>query len=124
MGRKETARVAALLKGSAEAEAHAILDRLVGEGLVRVEGDRLALSPAGEARAQAVVRSHRLTERLLVDVLGVSRQESDRTACLMEHVSESGGDRRRVRIPRSSPDLSAREADPSQAPAARNARTA
>jgi DtxR family Mn-dependent transcriptional regulator len=78
--------VAALLKGSAEVEARAILDRLVGEGLVQVDGERLSLSSAGEARAQAVVRSHRLTERLLVDVLGVSRQESDRTACLMEHV--------------------------------------
>lgn len=78
--------VAAVLKGSAEAEARAILERLASEGLVRVEGDRLALSSAGEARARALVRSHRLTERLLVDVLGVSNQESDRTACLMEHI--------------------------------------
>jgi DtxR family Mn-dependent transcriptional regulator len=78
--------VSALLTGSAEGDARSILDRLLGEGLVRVDGERLALSAAGEARAQAVVRSHRLAERLLVDVLGVSREESDRTACLMEHI--------------------------------------
>ena len=78
--------MAGLLDGSAERGARAILDRLIHEGFVRLEGECLVLSPAGEARAQAVVRSHRLTERLLVDVLGVPSAESDRTACLMEHI--------------------------------------
>ncbi len=62
------------------------LERLAGEGWVRFEGGLPVLTPSGEVRARAVVRGHRLAERLLVDVLGVPPAEAEKTACLMEHI--------------------------------------
>jgi DtxR family Mn-dependent transcriptional regulator len=59
---------------------------MVASGLVLVDGNRLSLSPAGESRARALVRGHRLAERLLHDVLALPQSESEDTACLMEHV--------------------------------------
>ncbi len=77
---------AALLTGSLNGEGPAALRQLADEGLIALAGDRASLTEAGEERARAVVRGHRLAERLLVDVLGVPEDEAERTACLMEHV--------------------------------------
>jgi len=60
--------------------------RVMAEGYARWDGDRLVLTEAGEERARSVVRSHRLAERLLADVLGVPAGEAEKTACLMEHI--------------------------------------
>ena len=54
--------------------------------MVRIQGDRIEFTPAGYERAEAVVRSRRLAERLLVDVLDVPWEEAEKTACLMEHI--------------------------------------
>ena len=66
--------VAAILQGPRTADgAAAVLDRLAAEGLVRHR--RRSVSPdrgRGGARAGGGA-GHRLAERLLVDVLGVSR---------------------------------------------------
>src|SRR5919108_615030 len=46
--------------------------RMERDGLVVVAGDRhLELTPTGRARAVAVMRKHRLAERLLTDVIGL-----------------------------------------------------
>ncbi|MFN2389099.1 MAG: metal-dependent transcriptional regulator, partial [Actinomycetota bacterium] len=46
--------------------------RLVSEGLVEVEGGRdISLTPEGRSMAEALVRRHRLAERMLVDILGI-----------------------------------------------------
>ncbi len=75
-----------LLEESAQSSAREELDRLASEGLVTLTGDRVVFTDVGEARARAVVRSHRLAERLLADVLEVSNDEAEKTACLMEHI--------------------------------------
>jgi Mn-dependent DtxR family transcriptional regulator len=48
------------------------VSRMERDGLLVVSGDRhLELTEAGRARAIAVMRKHRLAERLLVDVIGL-----------------------------------------------------
>jgi DtxR family Mn-dependent transcriptional regulator len=79
----EAAGVAA--DGAAAPDREAI-ERMVSKGYVRWSGDRPVLTEAGEERARSVVRSHRLAERLLADVLGVPAGEAEKTACLMEHI--------------------------------------
>lgn len=49
----------------------AAVRHLVDDGTVVVHGDGLALSQPGRRRATDVVRRHRLTERLLSDVIGL-----------------------------------------------------
>ena len=63
-----------------------LVDEMAAAGLVHRNGDRITLTPAGEARARSVVRCHRLAERLLHDVLGLPASQAEDTACLMEHV--------------------------------------
>jgi DtxR family transcriptional regulator, Mn-dependent transcriptional regulator len=55
-------------------------------GLLRLEGDQVALTPAGEKRARDVVRRHRLTERLFKDLLAVSESTMESQACELEHI--------------------------------------
>jgi DtxR family Mn-dependent transcriptional regulator len=57
---------------------------LSAEGLVDVGADgQVRFSPEGERRARQLVRSHRLAERLVQDVLGQSAEPS---ACEFEHL--------------------------------------
>ena len=44
------------------------------------------LTPEGEKRAQAVVRRHRLTERLFRDLLSLSDAATESQACQLEHI--------------------------------------
>lgn len=62
------------------------LREFTGNGIIRMEGDRIFLTPKGMARAEGVVRRHRLAERLLVDVLGRSPSEVEQNACEFEHI--------------------------------------
>ncbi|MBF0585017.1 MAG: metal-dependent transcriptional regulator [Magnetococcales bacterium] len=57
-----------------------------GNGVIRMEGERIHLTPQGLARAEGVVRRHRLAERLLVDVLGHSPADVEQNACEFEHI--------------------------------------
>ena len=59
---------------------------LAEAGLVRLEGGRVALTEAGEARARGVVRRHRLTERLFKDLMAVSDTTMEAQACELEHI--------------------------------------
>jgi len=57
---------------------------------------RLELTPAGEERAAAVMRRHRLAERLLFDVIHVDDAAMEAGACELEHthiLSEEATDR-------------------------------
>ncbi|MBE7558629.1 metal-dependent transcriptional regulator [bacterium] len=60
--------------------------RLVEKGLVRASGRQLCLTKEGEAHAEAVVRRHRLAERLMADVLELDEASSASSACRFEHV--------------------------------------
>lgn len=78
--------LAGLLRASGEAEAPVLVEQLRREGYVRLDGDRIQLTESGEDRARLITRGHRLAKRLLFDVLNLPASESERTACLMEHV--------------------------------------
>lgn len=61
--------------------------RMERDGLLRLTEQRhLEFTPAGLAAATAVMRRHRLAERLLADTLGVSLDLVHEEACRWEHV--------------------------------------
>ena len=59
---------------------------LTGHGFVREVGDRLLITPEGEAAASQVIRRHRLAERLLHDILHMSVEATEESACEFEHI--------------------------------------
>jgi DtxR family Mn-dependent transcriptional regulator len=63
-----------------------MIRRMEGEGLVTVAKGTIRLTAKGEALAQQVVRRHRLAERFLTDVLGLSWADAHREAGKWEHV--------------------------------------
>jgi DtxR family Mn-dependent transcriptional regulator len=70
------ARVAEML-GVSRASAGEMLKRLEAEGLVeRGEHKEAILTAAGRARAEQVVRKHRIVERLLTDFMGYTAAEA------------------------------------------------
>ena len=61
--------------------------RMERHGLVHVEKDRsLSLTQEGREKAVAVMRKHRLAERLLADVIGLDFAHVHDEACRWEHV--------------------------------------
>ena len=61
--------------------------RMERDGLLSLAGDRhLELSTEGRLKAVRVMRKHRLSERLLVDVLGLEWEYVHDEACRWEHV--------------------------------------
>lgn len=73
--------------------------RMERDGLVVVAGDRhLELTDAGRARAVAVMRKHRLAERLLADVIGLEWELVHAEACRWEHVMSDAVERKLVAL--------------------------
>jgi DtxR family Mn-dependent transcriptional regulator len=72
--------------GHAPDPREADLRELAAAGLLRVEGERVALTADGEARARDVVRRHRLTERLFRDLLDLGERAMEDQACELEHI--------------------------------------
>ncbi len=71
--------------------------RMERDGLVQVAGDRhLQLTDAGRREATAVMRKHRLAERLLADVIGLDWEDVHVEACRWEHVMSEAVERRIV----------------------------
>jgi DtxR family Mn-dependent transcriptional regulator len=69
--------------------------RMERDGLVQVADDRhLELTDAGQARAVAVMRKHRLAECLLVDVIGLELEHVHAEACRWEHVMSEAVERK------------------------------
>jgi DtxR family Mn-dependent transcriptional regulator len=62
-----------------------MIRRLTTEGLVNIDGG-ITLTDSGLALAERVVRRHRLAERFLTDVLGLSWAEAHEEAGKWEHV--------------------------------------
>lgn len=63
-----------------------MLKRLVRDGYIEMDQKRLvSLTDAGYQAAEAVLRRHRLTERFLVDMLGMQWHEVHEEACRLEH---------------------------------------
>ncbi len=78
------ARIADRLEISRPAVSE-MIRRMANDGLITV-GDTIRLTEAGQQLAEAVVRRHRLAERLLTDVLGLSWSTAHAEAGKWEHV--------------------------------------
>ena len=63
----------------------ATLKRLESRGFITRSGGKISLSPQGEILALDIIRRHRISERFLVDVLGMSWDEAHEDACRLEH---------------------------------------
>lgn len=62
------------------------MEKLVAGGLARRTDRDLILTEEGFQRARNIIRSHRLAERLLHDVLNLHSEEMERSACRYEHM--------------------------------------
>jgi DtxR family Mn-dependent transcriptional regulator len=63
----------------------AYFNTLVQKGMVQLDGESIRFTPTGEKAAAEIIRSHRLAERLLVDVLGLTAEAYEQFACTCEH---------------------------------------
>ena len=80
--------------------------RMERDGLVVVSGDRhLELTNEGRREATAVMRKHRLAERLLADVIGLEWELVHEEACRWEHVISEQVERKILALI-STPDVS------------------
>lgn len=62
-----------------------MLKQLEQKGLVKYADKGVVLSEEGELAAKKVIRKHRLSERLLTDILGFGWDEVHEEACRLEH---------------------------------------
>src|ERR1700694_604467 len=63
-----------------------MLKRLVRDGYIEMDNKRqVTLTEEGNQAAEAVLRRHRLTERFLVDMLGMQWHQVHEEACRLEH---------------------------------------
>ncbi|WP_424185178.1 iron dependent repressor, metal binding and dimerization domain protein [Actinokineospora sp. G85] len=92
------ARIAERLNQSGPTVSQTV-GRMERDGLVVVAGDRhLELTEHGRSLAIAVMRKHRLAERLLVDVIGLEWEHVHSEACRWEHVMSEAVERKLVRL--------------------------
>ena len=82
------ARIAERLDVSRPAVSE-MIRKLDAEGLVATEGTRITLTADGLRLAERVVRRHRLAERFLTDILGLSWAVAHQEAGKWEHVMSS-----------------------------------
>lgn len=66
--------------------AVATLEEMSRQELVRQENDEVHFLPAGKTLGRTVVRRHRLAEVLFRQVLAVGEEETEITACQVEHI--------------------------------------
>ncbi len=72
--------------GTTLASVSGMVQRMAKEGLVQITKEKaIVLTPEGHSRARDVVRRHRLSERLLVDVLDVPIERAESLAHQLEH---------------------------------------
>ncbi len=63
-----------------------MMRKLDAEGLVSTKGTKIALTVEGQGLAERTVRRHRLAERFLTDILGLSWADAHQEAGKWEHV--------------------------------------
>ncbi|WP_370942956.1 iron dependent repressor, metal binding and dimerization domain protein [Amycolatopsis sp. cg5] len=92
------ARIAERLQQSGPTVSQTVA-RMERDGLVIVADDRhLQLTDHGRELAIAVMRKHRLAERLLVDVIGLEWEHVHTEACRWEHVMSEAVERKLVKL--------------------------
>jgi DtxR family Mn-dependent transcriptional regulator len=79
------ARIAERLQVS-RASVSQMIEKMSKAGLVVAESSRITLTIEGQNLAQQVVRRHRLAERFLTDILGLSWADAHQEAGKWEHV--------------------------------------
>lgn len=92
------ARIAERLEQSGPTVSQTVA-RMERDGLVIVEPSReLKLTTKGREIAIAVMRKHRLAERLLTDILGMDLADIHEEACKWEHVMGEAVERHLIRV--------------------------
>ncbi|AZA09119.1 metal-dependent transcriptional regulator [Corynebacterium pseudopelargi] len=92
------ARIAERLEQSGPTVSQTVA-RMERDGLVKVSSDRsLHMTPEGRKLATAVMRKHRLAERLLTDIIGMDIHKVHDEACRWEHVMSEEVERRLVGV--------------------------
>lgn len=73
--------------------------RMERDGLLHVRSDRsLEMTPEGRARAIAVMRKHRLAEKLLTDIIQLDINQVHEEACRWEHVMSEDVEHRLIDV--------------------------
>jgi DtxR family Mn-dependent transcriptional regulator len=75
-----------------------MIRRLETDGLVKIDHNAISLSASGLRLAERVVRRHRLAERLLTDILGLSWADAHKEAGKWEHVISAPVEQALVRV--------------------------
>ena len=92
------ARIAERLEQSGPTVSQTVA-RMERDNLVVVRPDRsLVMTPEGRELATAVMRKHRLAERLLTDILGLDIHQVHDEACRWEHVMSEAVEERVVAV--------------------------
>lgn len=91
------ARIAERLKLSRPSVSE-MIRRLETDGLLDVSGGSIKLTAAGTTLAEQVVRRHRLAERFLTDMLGLSWADAHQEAGKWEHVISDSVEEALIRV--------------------------
>lgn len=91
------ARIAERLHVSRPAVSE-MIRKMEREGFLRVKGGEISLTNDGQSLATRVVRRHRLAERFLTDVLGLSWAQAHHEAGRWEHVISADVETALVRV--------------------------
>ncbi|MHC4321249.1 MAG: metal-dependent transcriptional regulator [Planctomycetota bacterium] len=67
-----------------------VLSEMVKKKLITIHDSVIQLTKTGQKKTMSIIRRHRLAERLLNDVLGVSDDVFERGACQFEHFINEG----------------------------------
>jgi len=70
-------------------EMTGLLQEMQKRHLINNEKGEIVLTQLGRKKAEELVRGHRLAQRLMVDVLGISAENAVKAAHYMEHILES-----------------------------------
>ncbi|MGD0886597.1 MAG: metal-dependent transcriptional regulator [Thermodesulfovibrionales bacterium] len=63
-----------------------LLDALIQEDLISIEGNVVRLLDRGRALSRGLIRRHRLAERLFMDVFELKDDQVETDACKLEHI--------------------------------------
>ncbi len=63
-----------------------LLQTMLAQGFVAIDGDTVRMTGTGLASAQGLIRRHRLSERLFFDVFDLTMDEVEGGACKTEHI--------------------------------------
>ncbi len=71
---------------SDDSDIEALVGMLKGEGLAILSDSEISLTDKGTDLARALIRRHRLAERLFTDIFDLPKNAIEEDACKMEHI--------------------------------------